>query len=147
MDQIGILCKCWAISEESEELFDCAKENIEECWPAVEAIAKCELPAACWQAYVAAATVGSRAEALLRAALDDLDIYARRRGALSLAVLEPKDSKEIASLLMSQEDRYLRQVAIEFVLVLGDNPFQEKALKKLSSDAEPYVREAARRLL
>jgi len=138
------ISRCWEIAEESEELLDYARQNIEKCWPAVEAVAEHGGPAARWQAYEAAASAGSRAEPLLRAALADPDEYARRRGALALARLKPDDSREIAERLLREKDPYLRQAAIDFVLSSEDSKLRESAREQLTNDETEHVREAAR---
>lgn len=142
-EEIEIIARCWEISEETEELLDFAKNNTSKCWRTIEALVKEGGASARWQAYVAAAAGGTLAESLLRNALNDPDPYARRRGALALARLKPTDSRHIAETLLIDEDPYLRQAAIDFVLATQDNGFRRLAYEKLANDAVAHVRRAA----
>lgn len=142
---LSLLAECWAASEEGEELLEYARNRIDDCWRVVEKLAGSELPACRWQIYEAAACGGPKAEVLLRNGLQDSDPYARRRAILALARLRPHDARALAESLMIDPDPYIRQAAIEMVLVANDEAFKAHALRVLAEDVAENVRSAARR--
>lgn len=142
---LNLLAECWAASEEGEELLEHVRDRIDDCWQVVDALARSELPACRWQIYEAAASGGSRAEVLLRNGLHDSDPYARRRAVLALARLRPDDARTLAESLIIDPEPYVRQAAIEMVLVAEDEAFKARALRVLAEDVAEHVRNAARR--
>lgn len=142
---LDLLAECWAASEEGEELLECARDRVDDCWPVIEALARSELAACRWQIYEAAASGGPKAEVLLRNGLHDSDMYARRRAVLALARSRPHDARALAESLMINPDPYIRQAAIEMVLASDDEAFKEHALRALAEDVAENVRSAARR--
>jgi hypothetical protein len=144
---VALLGECWHAAEEDEELLEYASEHIDDCWPAIVALTASPLLHCRWQAYVAAAAAGRRAEPLLRVGLTDGDGYVRRRTLLELARLAPPDAREIAKPLVVDPDPYMRQAAIEMVLAAKDSDFRTEALQRLSEDPVSHVRAAARRAL
>ena len=82
---------CWRISEETEDMADFAKEQIEDCWPVLVLLAQSEFAEVRWQVYSVLPLFGSNVEPLLRVALNDPDAYCKRRALMSLASLHPRD--------------------------------------------------------
>jgi HEAT repeat protein len=138
---------CWAISEENEQLADYARDHVERCWASLRHLAGSAPKEARWQAYDVLGFAGPRAEALLRAGLDDPDPYCRRRALLSLARLAPADARSLATRFLRDADPYLRQAAIEMVLAANDAAFAREAGQHLLADEAAHVRDAARHLV
>lgn len=102
---------CWSISEESEELADYARAHAATTWETLVRLAKSDLPEVRWQVYDALSFSGDRAGEILRAALDDPDMYARRRAILSLAQIRPTDADSLAKRFEHSDDPYIRSAA------------------------------------
>ncbi|MEO0461198.1 MAG: HEAT repeat domain-containing protein [Myxococcota bacterium] len=142
---LNLLEEAWAISEEGEELSDFASEHIEESWAALQALANSPLPACRWQVYHAAAAAGAKAEELLRSGLSDVDGYCRRRAFLALAQLGPKDAKSLAEQAMGDSDPYMRSASIKMAASTGEEEYIDAVRRRLRSDREEMVRNAAHR--
>lgn len=110
-DLLSDVESCWAWSEEDESLADYAREHIDECWPVLLQLIRSPDPSVRWQVYDVLGGAGPRAEALLRAGLDDPDPYSRRRAILALARLRPADAGQIASRFANDDDPYIRLAA------------------------------------
>ena len=104
---------CWSISEESEALADYARDHTATTWDALTRLAESDLPGVRWQVYDALSFSGGRAAEILRAALDDPDMYARRRAILGLARTRPTDADSLAMRLEQSDDPYIRSAARE----------------------------------
>ena len=103
--------QCWAWSEETEDLLDCAVDAIDICWPVLTRLVRSDAASVRWQVYAALAAGGPGAKAYLRAGLDDSDGYCRRRALLALAQLEPGDAADLQRRFRNDSDPYMRQVA------------------------------------
>lgn len=112
--ELDTLDSCWAISEETEDLLEFAKANLDRCWFRLPQLCGSLRPETRWQVYEVLGEAGSRAESLLRQGLSDTDAYCRRRAAISLARLHPADSLQIHSQLANDADPNMRQVAEQF---------------------------------
>lgn len=139
--------RCWALSEESEELCAFAGAHIEQCWTTVEALASSPDPRVRWQAYAAAAAKGQRAEGLLRRGLADPDPYCRRRAILALGSLAPNDAEDLTKRFIADGDPYIRQASIELARSSSDAAFRQWVLDELSRDPVEHVRKAAQQRL
>lgn len=106
---------CWAISEETEDMADFARENIEECWQTLSLLAQSSVPQVRWQVYSVLGLAGGKAEDLLRAGLEDPDAYCRRQAILSLARLSPADARELADRFAQDPDPYIRQASAQLL--------------------------------
>jgi hypothetical protein len=138
---------CWSISEETEDLAEFAKENIEECIDILEILSNSHDKNVRWQVYSAFGTAGRKAELFLRKGLCDPDLYCRRRALLSMAQISPGDSKELAVKFMNDPDPYMRQASIELLRSVKDIAFKRKAKEQLIGDDNPHVVEAAKKIL
>ena len=107
--------KCWQISQEGEVLADHAKDHIQTCWPTLVRLADSKFPEVRWQVYEVLGETEMMGDQILRAGLDDIDGYCRRRAILSLARLNPADAKELASRFANDLDPYIRQAAKELL--------------------------------
>src|SRR5688572_13203917 len=58
----GELELCWAISEETEDLVDFAKQHLAECWPSLERLAESKDARVRWQVYEVFGAAGDRAK-------------------------------------------------------------------------------------
>lgn len=143
---LKIMERCWAASQENEELLDFARDHITECWPNVAKLAQSAIGACRWQAYAAAPAIGHAAEGVLRPGLDDGDAYARRRAALALASLAPADAASIAHVLARDADPYIRQAAVEMALASPDVEGRRALHAILSKDEVDHVRTASEKL-
>jgi hypothetical protein len=112
---LGDVELCWAISEESEDLADYAREHVDICWPVLLQLIRSDDAIVRWQVYDVLGHAGPRAEALLRAGLDDPDAYGRRRAILALARLHPADASQIATRFANDDDPYIRLAASHLV--------------------------------
>ncbi|MBI1925688.1 HEAT repeat domain-containing protein [Candidatus Poribacteria bacterium] len=146
LEDIEYIEKCWAISEETEDLGDYAKDHIEPCWGILRHLVKSVYPEVRWQVYSVLGFAGPKAESLLRRGLQDSDNYCKRRAILSLARLQPKDARLIADPLVRDTDPYIRQASIEIARVSKDPELMNRIKELLLRDAVAYVREAARTL-
>ena len=135
--------KCWAISEETEDLACYAENHIDECWDVLCHLAKSEYPDTRWQVYSVLGFAGPRAESLLRNGLLDSDDYCKRRALLSLARLQPDDARQLASQFLQDADPYMRLASIEMVRVPKDAKFIHQMQTLLLQDPDEYVRKAA----
>lgn len=135
--------RCWAISEETEDLADFAKDNVTTSLPYLCFLAGSESPAVRWQVYEALSTAGKSGEPLLRRGLKDVDAYARRRAILSLATLRPSDARDLAEAYMQSDDPYIRLAAVSMVAVSDDVAFIEECKHRLLGDEIGFVRDAA----
>lgn len=141
---ISALAECWAISEEGEEMRECASVHIDECWDTLQRLADSPLRECRWQVYEAAAAAGERADPLLRAGLKDGDEYCRRRAILALARIAPADARCLAAEYLLDDDAYVRQAAIEMALASQDAEFISDVRRALLNDPVEHVRAAAR---
>lgn len=139
--------KCWSLSEETEELLEHTKNNLTKYWPILLRLATSDDPRVRWQVYSALEAGGSRAETILRNGLCDPDAYCRRRAILALAHIGPADSKQICDRLISDNDPYIRQAALEMALASSDQTYIHKICAQLLGDNVEHVREAARFML
>jgi HEAT repeat protein len=142
-ETFAILAECWSISQEDEELLSFASDHLDSCWSTLQALAGSSLQGCRWQVYEALAGAGQPAEGVLRQGLSDQDAYARRRALLSLAKLRPSDAHDLARRFTKDPDPYMRQAAIEMVLVSADQAFQRNTLTALREDPVDHVRKAA----
>lgn len=142
--ELSLLAECWVASEEDEELLERTQCQVDDCWRMMEALAASAPPACRWQLYQLASAGDSRADVFLRHGLRDMDGYARRRAVLALAPRKPHDARILAETFMIDPDPYMRQAAIEMILVSGDEAFKTQALRTLMEDTAENVRSAAR---
>lgn len=133
------LAEIWAISAESEEMLLRQRE----AWTQLQGLAQSGFADCRWQIYEAAGSMAAEANSLLRAGLKDPDSYARRRAILSLSRLNPPDARDLATPLLADGDPYIRQAAIELVLVSDDEDFKATSLQTLAVDPVAHVRTAA----
>ena len=70
-EELKLLEFCWSISEETEDLSDYAKDNIEKCWVILSKLVLSEDRDVRWQVYSTLGDAGQKAEILLRKGLDD----------------------------------------------------------------------------
>ncbi len=112
-DELSDIELCWAISEETENLADYAREHLDQCWDTLRRLARSDDPAVRWQVYDVLGSAGRRADDLLRRAIEDPDPYSRRRAILSLARIHPPDAKRLAQRFAHDDDPYIRTAALE----------------------------------
>jgi HEAT repeat protein len=143
LDSISYIDQYWAISEETEDLADYAKDHIAACWEILHHLAKSENPDTRWQVYEVLGHAGPKAESLLRVGLSDPDSYCRRRALLSLARLQPDDASQIAEKFVHDSDPYIRLASIEMVRVSEDAELIRRVKRLLLQDAVEFVRKAA----
>jgi len=143
---LDLLAKAWEISEEGEDLADCAREHLAESWDAITRLASSSRERVRWQVYDVVAAAGKPAQEVLRRGLEDPDPYCRRRAILSIARTHPADSEEIARRFLSDGDPYIRQAALELVEVSDSRALREQAIDLLKEDPVEHVRRAAERL-
>ena len=134
---------CWAISEESEDLLRFAEDHLDECRAWLRRLANSNRATVRWQVYEAIIEAGEEADEILRAGLHDEDSYARRRAALALARTNPPDAKALTKHLMSKEDAYERQAALEMAAAAKDERYLESVCEALRKDPVKHVRDAA----
>jgi HEAT repeat protein len=103
--------RCWAISEEGEDLADFARQHLDACWPVLQQLVHSPNASVRWQVYDVLGDAGPRAEPLLRAGLEDPDSYAKRRAILALARLHPADAGRLATRFADDADPYIRLAA------------------------------------
>ena len=142
-EQLAILERCWAISEEGEDLKEFAGSHLEDCWAVVVALARSPDPLVRWQAIDAAAGAPGKAGTLLRKALGDVDSYVKRKAISGLARLRPDDAKELLVPLLVDPDPYIRLAAIDLASVSEDLRFVRETLETLARDKAEFVRNAA----
>ena len=140
---LNLLEKCWAISEESEELAEFARDHIGECIDVVAQLADSELLDVRWQAYSVLSSAGDTGDAILRRSLDDPDLYCRRRAYLAIAEMRPADAFALAGRIINDEDPYMRLAAVELLRSCGDSKLIADAKAQLVVDRDPFVRQAA----
>lgn len=146
-DELRLLEFCWAISEETEDLADYAKDNIDQCWEILSKLLESEDKDVRWQVYATLSVAGHKAEDILKKGLNDVDPYCRRRALISLAYVVPNDAKEIAEKFIYDDDPYIRQAAIEMVLASNAGDLRQKAKHILVKDKVRHVADAAAKKL
>ena len=102
---------CWQVSEETEDLVECARKHIEDCWEVVQQLAHSRQPDVRWQVFSVLPTAGRRGEPLLRAGLNDSDAYCRRRALMALGELGPEDALELKKRFLQDSDAGVRHAA------------------------------------
>lgn len=112
---IDALELCWRISEETEDLADFARENIDGCWNVLLRLVHSQHPQVRWQVYDVLSEAGAKSESILREGLDDTDPYVKRRAILSLARLSPADAGHLAQRFANDPDPYIRKASLEFL--------------------------------
>lgn len=142
-EDVRYIDKCWAISNEGEDLADYARANVEQCWTVLCLLTESKREDTRWQVYDALSCAGRKAETLLRKGLSDPDDYCKRRALLSLARLSPKDAKEIADRFSRHEDPYIRQASIWMAAASKDAAFIDLFTRRLADDPAWHVRKAA----
>ena len=104
---------CWKISNETEDLADYAKSNLDQCRDILFKLASSEYPEVRWQVYEVLGYAGKTAEEQLRKALSDTDSYCKRRAILSLSKLCPHDALQLSERFANDTDPYIRKAALE----------------------------------
>ncbi len=136
---------CWAISEESEWLADCAREDVGTHMDILRHLSRSPSPAVRWQAFDVLGFDGREAVPLVQAGLTDSDLYCRRRAVLALARLGPVDAERLATELSHDDDPYVRQASLEMARASKDKRLITDIAQHLKGDPADHVREAASR--
>lgn len=133
---------CWAISQETEDLADYAREHIDQCWAILQKLTRAMSSDVRWQVYSVLSFAGQRAEYLLRAGLEDPDPYCRGRALLGLARLQPANARQLAESYINDPDPYMRLAGIEMARAANDAEFIHTIRKRLLKDESEHVRKA-----
>ena len=138
------LATVWAISSETEDIADFARDHFSECYFNLKRLAVHSDPRVRWQVFSVLSLGDEKVEPLLRRGIEDSEPYVQRRALLSLAQLRPADSLALARRFQKHSDPYIRLASINFLHSVKDEEAKVKLYDRYRKDSCLFVSEAAR---
>jgi hypothetical protein len=139
--------KCFAISEETEDLLQFLRLQDRDCTDLIRRLLQSSDPKVRWQVYAALTRRFPENEHILRNGLLDPDPYCRRRALLALAEQDIQDWRELSDRYLCDQDPYIRQAAMQVVAKHSDKLTRAQIAQRMIEDPVEHVRMAAAELL
>lgn len=142
LSQLEDIARCWALSEEDEELAEYARSRLNSVAQIVAALSSHPDPDVRWQAIdVIGDSDDGWAADVLRRGFTDEESYVRQRSFLAFARRRSVDMALIDAVLRD-ESPHVRRVAWELALKTNDATVLETVRRRMTQDSSSVVRDA-----
>ena len=138
----------WGISEETEDMLEFSKENLEFVYHTIFFLSGSNDPRVRWQIYTLAGLYNTiEVRLLLRRAICDEDNYCRRIALLSISKIKLPDTENIVLELIKDADPYIKMISIEFFKNIDNEKLINELCAILAVDESEFVRNRVKKYI